>query len=100
MCTDISDLNIEILFKELWKNAKIASFYYMNSEFEKQIPSYSAPTKYNTGFWYHEGRALKIDLTSLQSVNYTEYDIANGEGKVMKVVTEIRDNILREDRLK
>ena len=68
MCTDVSDLNIEILFKELWNNAKIASFFYMNPEFERQIPVYTAPKKYNTGFWYHDGRALKIDLTNLKNI--------------------------------
>jgi len=100
MCTDVSDINIEILFKELWKNAKIASFYYMNSEFERQLPSYSIPKKYNTGFWYHEGRPLKIDLSNLRSVNYTEYDIANGKGKFMEVVSILRDNVLREEILR
>jgi hypothetical protein len=94
MCTDVSDINIEILFKELWNNAKIADFFYMNPEFERQIPSYSAPKKYNTGFWYHDGRSLKIDLTNLECVNYTEYDICNGEGKFMEVVSSLREREL------
>ena len=98
MCTDVSDINIEILFKELWNNAKIASFFYMNPEFERQIPVYTAPKKYNTGFWYHYGRALKIDFSNLQDVNYTEYDMANGEGKFMEVVSGLRENILKNKK--
>ena len=88
---DIIDLDIEILFKELWDNSKTASFYYMNPEFERQIPSYSAPKKYATGFWYHCGRPIKTDFTNLRNVNYYEYDCSNGQGKFMEIVTKLRN---------
>ena len=88
MCTDISDIDIKILYKELWNNAKTASFFHMNTSVE--IPNYSNPKDYNTGFWYHCGRPLKIDFSNLKSVNYTEYDMTNGEGKFMEVLSRLR----------
>ena len=89
MCTDVSDINIEILFKELWNNAKPLPFFYNQYGFEPL--QYSPPEKYNTGFWYHCGRPLKICFTNLYSVNYREYDMYNGEGKFMEVVSKLRE---------
>ena len=88
---DISDLDIKILFKELWNNSKTASIYYTNPEFERQIPPYSAPTKYTARFLYHCGRPIKTDFTNLCNVNYSEYDCSNGEGKFMEIVTKLRN---------
>ena len=92
MSTDVSDLDIKILFKELWENAIVASFYYINPEFERQIPEYTEPKNYTTGFWYHCGRPIKTEFKNLHDVNYTEYDISNGEGKFMEIVTRLRNS--------
>ena len=88
MCTDISDLDIKIVFEELWKNAITASFFQMGG------PKYTEPKNYNTGFWYHCGRPIKIEFINLRNVNYTEYDISNGKGKFMEIVTRLRNSIM------
>jgi hypothetical protein len=89
MSVDLTDIDIKILFKELWNNAKTASFYEISST---PKPMYYEPEKYNTGFWYHCGRPLKIDFSNLRDVRYGEYDICNGEGKFLEILSKLNNN--------
>lgn len=88
MTIDISDLDIKILFRELWKNAVVASFFQANPHSFQ--PEYTEPKNFKTGFWYHCGRPIKIDFTDLHNVYYYEYDCSNGIGKFMEIVTKLR----------
>jgi len=88
MSVDLTDIDIKILFKELWNNAKTASFYEISSA---PKPMYCDPKKYNTGFWYHCGRPLKIDFSNLRDVRYGEYDICNGQGKFLEILSKLND---------
>jgi hypothetical protein len=91
MPIDISDLDIKILFQELWKNAITASFFNY-TQYAASLPLYIEPENYNTGFWYHCGRPIKIDFSDLHNVSYGEYDLSNGEGKFMEIVSRLRKN--------
>jgi hypothetical protein len=88
MTIDISDLDIKILFHEIWKNAAVASFFQSNPVSIE--PEYTEPKNFRTGFWYHCGRPIKIDFTDLCNVNYYEYDYSNGIGKFVEIVTKLR----------
>ena len=89
MSVDISDLDIKILFKELWKNAKTASFFQMSPYVP--IPDYIEPKNYD-GFWYHCGRPIKMEFKDRQNVRYGEYDLSNGDGKFMEIVSKLRSS--------
>lgn len=85
---DVSDLDIKILFKELWKNTIVASFYKFNSHIP--IPEFSEPENYNTYFDYHCGRPFKTNFKDLKNVDYMLYDRDAGTGKFLEIVEKLR----------
>ena len=87
---DVSDLDIKILFKELWKNTITASFYRFNPYIK--IPDFTEPENYNTYFDYHCGRPIKTNFEDLKNVNYMAYDRDAGIGKFLEIVEKLRRN--------
>lgn len=86
---NISDLDIEILFEELWNNTITASYYKYNSDVT--VPSYTKPENYYRYFDYHCGRPIKTDFTDVTKISYKAYDRDAGNGKFIEIVEKLRN---------
>ena len=89
MPIDISDLDIKILFKELWMNTITAAFFSFNNV---QPPSYEEPEKYNMYFDYHCGRPIKTEFFDLTNVETRGYNRNAGPNKFEEIVSKLRKN--------
>lgn len=85
---DISDLDIKVLLKVLWKSTITASFFVTNN---LPPPEYVEPEKYLKYFDYHCGKPIKTDFSDLRKVYCKGYDRDAGDGTFLKIVKTLRN---------
>ena len=91
---DISDIDVVVLIRELWKNQRIAAFFH-------DAPWMAPPEPSNNEIMSHlewgridyiAGRCIKTDFSDLKHVNTRLYDRDAGEGTFERIIAKLRNN--------